>query len=128
MPYYKDQGGKLHYLEESEFENLLPDGCIQITDAEAEEIKAAALAAMPKNWPRFTGNAKLDLFTQDEQLSVVTATMSDPAVKLMYDRLIGAAYWTYEDPETEQGLSMLVNKGLLTADRKSAIVALMQPQ
>lgn len=78
--------------------------------------------------PRFFGNEKLDLFTMQEQLAVVTATMSDPVVKLMYDRLLGAAYLTYEDPETEQGLSLLVSKGLLTAERKSAIVALMQQQ
>ena len=79
-------------------------------------------------YPRFTGNAKLDLFTKSEQLEVVTATITDPIVKLMYDRLINAAFWTYEDPETEEGLAMLVSKKLLTAERKSAIVALMQPQ
>lgn len=128
MPYYKDQSGKLHYLESSEFENLLPDGCIQITEAEAEEIKAAVLAEMPKIWPRFFGNEKLDLFTMQEQLAVVDATMTDPLVKLMYDRLLGAAYLTYEEPETEQGLSLLVDKNLLTPERKSAIVALMQPR
>ena len=82
----------------------------------------------PLQYPRFTGNAKLDLFTKAEQLEVVTATMTDPMVKLMYDRLLGAEYLTYEDPETEQGLSLLVSKGLLTAERKSAIVSLMQPQ
>lgn len=82
----------------------------------------------PPQFPRFFGNEKLDLFTPAELLKVVTATMSDPVVKLMYDRLLGAAYLTYEDPETEQGLALLVSKGLLTAERKSAIVALMQQQ
>ena len=89
---------------------------------------AEQLAEVALSWPKFTGNAKLDLFTQAEQLEVVTATMADPMVKLMYDRLLGAEYLTYEDPETEQCLSLLVSKGLLTAERKSAIVALMQPQ
>ena len=89
---------------------------------------AEQLAEAARSWPKFTGNAKLDLFTKSEQLEVVTATITDPIVKLMYDRLINAAFWTYEDPETEQGLSLLVSKGLLTAERKSAIVALMQPQ
>ena len=83
---------------------------------------------LPPQFPRYYGNAKLDLFTQAEQLEVVTATMTDPMVKLMYDRLINAAFWTYEDPETEEGLAMLVSKGLLTPERKSAIVALMQQQ
>lgn len=78
-------------------------------------------------WPRFFGNQKLDLFTQAEQLTVVTATITDPVVKLLYDRLLGSAYLTYEDAETEQGLAMLVDKGLLTTGRKAEIVAAMQP-
>lgn len=78
--------------------------------------------------PRFFGNAKLDIFTQDEQLTVVEATMTDPVVKLMYDRLLGAAYLTYEDAETEEGLQLLVDKGLLTAARKAEIVARMTGQ
>lgn len=82
----------------------------------------------PLQYPRFYGNAKLDLFTQAEQLEVVTATMTDPMVKLMYDRLLGAAYLTYEDQETEQGLSLLVSKGLLTEERKAEIVTEMQPR
>ena len=77
-------------------------------------------------FPRFVGNDKLDLFTQAEQLAVVTATRSDPLVKLMYDRMIGSAYMSYEDPETEVGLSLLVGKGLLTPERKGEIVSLMQ--
>lgn len=81
----------------------------------------------PPRWPRFVGNEKLDLFTSAEQLAVVTATMQDPVVKLLYDRLLGASYWSYEDAETEQGLALLVDKGLLTPERKAEIVAAMQP-
>lgn len=89
---------------------------------------AEQLAEAARAWPKFTGNAKLDLFTKPEQMEVVTATITDPVVKLMYDRLLGAAYLTYEDPETEKGLSLLVSKGLLTEERKAEIVAEMQPR
>lgn len=89
-------------------------------------IKIDPSRLAPPAYPRFEGNDKLDLFTQAEQLAVVTATMTDPQVKLMYDRLLGAAFLTYEDPETEQGLQLLVVKGLLTQERKVEIVALMQ--
>lgn len=89
---------------------------------------AEKLAEAARSWPKFTGNAKLDLFTKPEQLEVVIATITDPIVKLMYDRLLGAEYLTYEDPETEQGLSLLVSKGLLTEERKAEIVAEMQPR
>lgn len=83
-------------------------------------------AAGPSEFPRFIGNEKLDLFTQSEQLAVVTATLSDPVVKLLYDRMLGAQFWTYEDPETEHGLSVLQAKGLITPERKTEIVAVMQ--
>ena len=79
----------------------------------------------PPQFPVFVGNAKLDLFTPSEQLAVVTATMADPVVKLMYDRLLGAAFLSYEDPETEQGLQLLVAKELLTPERKAEIVDVM---
>ena len=80
----------------------------------------------PPIYRKFYGNEKLDLFTPTEQLSVVEATMTDPVVKLMYDRLLGAAFLTYEDPETEQDLSLLVQKGLITEERKAEIVSTMQ--
>lgn len=97
---------------------------IDWTQMQTAEDKAAAR----KVWPRFVGNQKLDLFSKAEQLAVVTATMTDPVVKLLYDRLLGAAYLTYEDPETEQGLALLVDKGLITPERKAEIVAAMQPR
>ena len=80
----------------------------------------------PPIYRKFYGNEKLNLFTPTEQLSVVEATMTDPVVKLMYDRLLGAAFLTYEDPETEQDLSLLVQKGLITEERKAEIVSTMQ--
>lgn len=97
-------------------------GCFWRGDA--WELVAAQPAAQV--FKRFYGNEKLDLFTQAEQLAVVEATMTDPMVKLMYDRLLGAAYLAYEDAETEQGLQLLVDKGLLTAARKAEIVSRMQ--
>lgn len=95
-----------------------------LEEGNTPEPAAPATAA----YPQFRGNEKLDLFTQAEQLAVVTATMTDPVVKLMYDRLLGAAYLTYEDAETEQGLQLLVDKGLLTTERKAEIVVHMTGQ
>lgn len=59
---------------------------------------------MLPGYPQFTALEMLDLFTESEQLAVVTATMQVPAVKLWYDRLIAATFVTYEDPRTEGGL------------------------
>lgn len=41
MPNYKDQAGKLHFIDDVAFEHLLPAGCVQITDEDAAEIHAA---------------------------------------------------------------------------------------
>lgn len=126
MPHFLDPEGGLHFLEDAAFVSLLPEGSKPITDKHAEEM-VDVLFEMNKPYPTFAGNAKLDLFTHSEQLAVVEATLSDPQVKLMYDRLLNAAYVTYEDPETEYGLQLLLDKGLITQDRKVAIVAAMQP-
>lgn len=39
--YYKDKQNNIHVLDSSEFDYLLPTGCIQITDEEAEAITSA---------------------------------------------------------------------------------------
>ena len=54
MPHYKDLSGKLHFLDSAEFEHLLPEGCVEITEAEfldlanppptAEQVKATRTA------------------------------------------------------------------------------------
>lgn len=41
MPYYKDLNIQLHWLDNSDFEYLLPQGSVQITDEEAEIIRNA---------------------------------------------------------------------------------------
>lgn len=38
MPHYKDLQNKLHFLDSSEFKQLLPAGCVEISEVEAEEI------------------------------------------------------------------------------------------
>ena len=36
---YKDLENNLHFLDSTEFEHLLPAGCVQITEAEADSIR-----------------------------------------------------------------------------------------
>jgi hypothetical protein len=47
MPYFKDTQNKLHFLDNTQYEYLLPAGSVAITDAEAESIIAAQEAANP---------------------------------------------------------------------------------
>ena len=78
-------------------------------------------------YPLFTGLSKLNLFTSDEQVAIAIASNTTPSVKLVYDRFLAADYLTYSDPEVEQGLHLLVQSGLLTQERKDAIVQTMLP-
>lgn len=39
MPHYKDTNNGLHFLDDTGFEHLLPEGCVQITDEEAEALR-----------------------------------------------------------------------------------------
>ena len=79
----------------------------------------------PPQPKRVTSLQFLDLFTESEQLAVATAAMQSAQVKLWYDRTLAASFVTLADPRTEGGLTALVGAGLLTAERKAAIVAAM---
>ena len=39
MPHYKDTENKLHWLDDVQYEHLLPAGSVQISDAEADALK-----------------------------------------------------------------------------------------
>lgn len=106
-----------------------PDGWIEMSEPRPHSDYVASAdgnwTPPPYVYPKIYGNDKLNLFTQEEQIAIVTATMTDPLVKLTYDRLINATYLTYEDPEMERGLSLLVVKELLTMERKEQIITAM---
>jgi len=46
MPHYKDTNNKLHWLDSVEYESYLPNGCVPITDEEANTICAVEQAAI----------------------------------------------------------------------------------
>ena len=45
MPHYKDTNDHLHFLDDPKFEFLLPEGAVEITDEEADNIRNAQLEA-----------------------------------------------------------------------------------
>ena len=47
MPNYKDSNNQLHFLDSTEHEYLLPAGCVEISDDEAEAIRIAAIVPAP---------------------------------------------------------------------------------
>jgi hypothetical protein len=47
MPYYHDSKNGLHWLDDDAFAHLLPEGCVEITKAEAAAIEAVNNAPQP---------------------------------------------------------------------------------
>jgi hypothetical protein len=39
MPHYKDTEDKLHFIDDASFAHYLPEGCVEITDEEAEALR-----------------------------------------------------------------------------------------
>jgi hypothetical protein len=39
MPYFKDENGCLHFLDDANFAHLLPEGCVEIADEEATALQ-----------------------------------------------------------------------------------------
>ena len=81
----------------------------------------------PNEYPIFVGNAKFEIFTEQERTAILSEAQTDTHIMLLINRMTGAAYISYADPEMELGLSLLVHVGLLTQKRKDAIVQTMLP-
>jgi len=51
MSYFKDKTGGLHFLDGANFEHLLPEGCVEITDTEAAALqKPTVEQAKAEKW------------------------------------------------------------------------------
>ena len=81
----------------------------------------------PNEYPVFIGNAKFEIFTDEERASILSEAQTNTHVMLLVNRMTGAAYISYTDPEMAPGLNLLVQFGLLTQERKDAIVQVMLP-
>ena len=81
----------------------------------------------PNEYPVFIGNAKFEIFTDEERASILSEAQTNTHVMLLVNCMAGAAYISYADPEMALGLNLLVQFGLLTQERKDAIVQVMLP-
>lgn len=82
----------------------------------------APASAAATVWRQFTSLDFLALFSPEEQLAVASATMTNAAIKLWYDKMLAAAYVTLADSRTEAGLTALAAAGLISAERKEQIM------
>ena len=66
--------------------------------------------------------AFIERFTDAEQLAIVTAAMTVPQIRLWYDKLIASTQVIFADPRLNAGLDAMVAAGLITHERRAAIL------
>jgi hypothetical protein len=87
---YKDLENNLHFLDSTEFENLLPVGCVQITDDEAETIRRSKVVPptyselRSAEYPSFADQADMQYW--DKVNGTNTWETSIAAVKAKYPK------------------------------------------
>ena len=86
-------------------------------DAKAQELSEQPVVVRVGAFRDF-----IKMFTESEQLAIVSATISNPQIKLWYDKAMGGATFSLDHPDTAAGLSDLVSVGLLTQERRDAII------
>lgn len=74
---------------------------------------------------RYTGKERFDIFTDGEQRAIAVTEMADVDVKLFYDLFTAEDFVTYADPRTVQELRLMEQRGLLTPERRAAVIAEM---
>lgn len=94
----------------------------RVAMTEAEEATFEAERAALPVIRRYTPLEFMDLFSDEQQLAIVTATMTVPAVKLWYDRMMAAQVVDLSDRRVTAGLAALVSEKLLTQDRVDQLI------
>lgn len=61
-------------------------------------------------------------FTQDEQIAIRSASMTDMEVGIVYDDFQSAQFIDVHDPAVAQGIDLYVTKGLLEPGRKAELL------
>jgi len=117
------EGKNLHFIGGEWVYRDPPQAEPEEQPAEPEETEEPPPA--PKT--QFTSLEFLDRFTEEEQLTVVAATLQSPQVKLWYDRMLAASYVDLHDPRTEIGIDALIAFGLIAQERKADILAPEEP-
>jgi hypothetical protein len=66
----------------------------------------------------------IEKFTDSEQLAIVTAAMSSPALRLWYDKLMASQEVVFSDPRLSSGMEALATVGLISETRSEEILPL----
>ena len=98
MPIFKDTQNNLHHLDDAQFIYLLPEGSLEITDDEAEQVRQEQLPIIPEPtyqelraaaYPSIA--AQLDMQYHDAVNTTATWVEAIEAVKVAYPKPIVVA-------------------------------------
>lgn len=64
----------------------------------------------------------IERFSEEEQIAIVTATLSNPQVKLWYDKMLASKNVNFDDVRTQAGMQALIDSGIITTTRSNEIV------
>lgn len=81
-----------------------------------------AAAALPVR-RRFSWVGFLDLMTDKEQEALVKTTMTDPKIKLWYDRSMSEGLVNLDDDKIVRGINALVDTKVLTKTRAQQVLS-----
>ena len=86
MPFYKDLNNKLHFLDDASFAHYLPEGCVEITDEEADVLtpKPSYKALRSAEYPDFRDY--LDGVVKGDQAQIDAYITACLAVKAKYPK------------------------------------------
>lgn len=116
---YDDYRGFVYYTSDGEQHVITEIGVVPPSDALTEKPN------IPEPLKTvFTSLEFFELFTSDEQISVVERTLTSATIKLWYDKMLAADYINLADERTIAGLNALVAADLITEARKNQILAI----
>jgi hypothetical protein len=86
MPFYKDLNDKLHFIDDASFAHYLPEGCVEITDEEADALtpKPSYQVLRSAEYPDFRDY--LDGIVKGDQDQIDTYIAACLAVKAKYPK------------------------------------------
>jgi len=106
-------------------------GAVLVSEVDRPELWAAMLAwgtpddyaTPPAPAPSWTPLEFIERFTDAEQIAIVTAAQSNPALRLFYDKLMASLDVKADEPRLIAGMQAVVDAGLITAERRDEILA-----
>jgi len=127
MPHFKSPDDKVHFLDSSEFINLLPNGSIEITDEEAASLTAPPPPTQQQVIESYTAaiQAELDSTAKSKGYDSILSACTYATSKITKFKAEGQACVNYRDAVWNYSYQVLsdVEAGTRTMPTIEALIA-----